>query len=59
MPATTQPTRTVRLAAVAAAIGFGGIAIFELALAAGAPLGHAAWGGSHATSPQGSRSPAR
>jgi hypothetical protein len=48
MPATTQPTRTVRLAAVAAAIGFGGIAIFELALAAGAPLGHAAWGGSHA-----------
>jgi hypothetical protein len=33
---------------VAAAIGFGGIAIFQLALAAGAPLGHAAWGGAHA-----------
>ena len=35
-------------AAVAAAIGFAGIAIFEVALAAGAPLGHAAWGGAHA-----------
>jgi len=35
-------------AAVAAAIGFAGIAMFEAALAAGAPLGHAAWGGAHA-----------
>ena len=43
-----NPTRTVRLAAVTAAIGFVAIAIFELALAAGAPLGHAAWGGAHA-----------
>jgi hypothetical protein len=34
--------------AVAAAIGFGAIAGFQLALAAGAPLGHAAWGGAHA-----------
>ena len=48
MPATLQSDRTVRLAAVAAAIGFLGIAIFQIALAAGAPLGHAAWGGAHA-----------
>jgi hypothetical protein len=40
--------RTGRTAAVAAAIGFAGIAVFELALAAGAPWGHAAWGGAHA-----------
>jgi hypothetical protein len=32
-------------AAVAAAIGFIGLAIFQLALALGAPLGRAAWGG--------------
>jgi hypothetical protein len=32
-------------AAVAAAIGFTGLAIFELVLALGAPLGRAAWGG--------------
>jgi hypothetical protein len=31
-----------------AAFGFVGIAGFELALAAGAPWGHAAWGGAHA-----------
>jgi hypothetical protein len=35
-----------RLAAVAAG-GFGAIAVFELVLAAGAPLGSAAWGGAH------------
>ena len=34
-----------RVAAVVAAIGFAGIAIFQLALAAGAPWGYAAWGG--------------
>ena len=37
-----------RVAAVVAAIGFAGIAIFQLALAAGAPMGHAAWGGANA-----------
>ncbi|WP_238012434.1 hypothetical protein KZZ52_21870 [Dactylosporangium sp. AC04546] len=31
-----------------AAAGFGIIALFQLALAAGAPLGRAAWGGAHA-----------
>jgi hypothetical protein len=36
------------VAAVVAAIGFGGIALFQLALAAGAPWGHAAWGGANA-----------
>ncbi|HYU59686.1 MAG TPA: hypothetical protein VEK39_02900 [Solirubrobacterales bacterium] len=40
--------RAGRAAAVAAAIGFAGIAIFQVALAAGAPWGHAAWGGAHA-----------
>ncbi len=48
MTTTIQPTRTVRLAAIAAALGFLGIAIFELVLAVGAPLGRAAWGGPHA-----------
>lgn len=33
--------------AIAAAVGFVGIAVFQIALAAGAPLGRAAWGGSH------------
>jgi hypothetical protein len=33
---------------VAAAIGFAGIAVFEIALAVGAPWGHAAWGGARA-----------
>ena len=37
-----------REAALLASIGFVGIAIFQLALAAGAPWGHAAWGGAHA-----------
>lgn len=39
-----QPSRT---AAVAAAVGFIAIAAFQLALALGAPLGRAAWGGAH------------
>jgi hypothetical protein len=34
-------------AGVLAAIGFIGIAAFQVALALGAPLGHAAWGGTH------------
>jgi hypothetical protein len=33
---------------VLAAIGFAGIAIFQIALAAGAPWGRAAWGGENA-----------
>jgi hypothetical protein len=45
----SAPTeRAGRNAAVAAAIGFVGIAIFQVALAAGAPFGHAAWGGANA-----------
>ena len=40
--------QVARVAAVVAAIGFAGIAIFQLALAAGAPWGHAAWGGANA-----------
>jgi hypothetical protein len=35
----------VRLAAVIVAVGFAGLAVFQLALIAGAPLGRAAWGG--------------
>lgn len=37
-----------RTAAALAAIGFAGLAIFQAALAAGAPWGHAAWGGEDA-----------
>ena len=32
-------------AAIGAAVGFAGLAVFQLFLAAGAPLGEAAWGG--------------
>jgi hypothetical protein len=35
-------------AALLAAIGFAGIVLFQVALAVGAPWGHAAWGGAHA-----------
>lgn len=38
----------MRRAAQAATIGFAALAVFEVALAAGAPLGDAAWGGSAA-----------
>lgn len=41
-----RPAR--RWAGIATAISFVGIAGFQVALAAGAPLGHAAWGGAHA-----------
>ena len=45
----SAPTTSAgRKAAVAAAIGFAGIALFQVALAAGAPLGDAAWGGADA-----------
>jgi hypothetical protein len=40
-----QAATTIRGAAGAAAIGFAGIALFQLGLALGAPLGRAAWGG--------------
>jgi hypothetical protein len=44
-----------RAAAVAAAIGFIGLSAFQVALALGAPLGRAAWGGSHVRLPVGFR----
>lgn len=50
---TTTPTRwnkgiaVAGLPAVAAAVGFLGIASFQIALALGAPIGQAAWGGNH------------
>jgi hypothetical protein len=40
-----------RSAAIVAAVGFLGIAAFQVALALGAPLGHAAWGGAHRVLP--------
>ena len=40
--------RAARLAAVLAAIGFAGLAVFQAALAASAPWGLAAWGGENA-----------
>jgi hypothetical protein len=44
---TNSTTNQPAAPALAAAIGFLGIAAFELALALGAPLGRAAWGGSY------------
>jgi hypothetical protein len=44
-----------RTAAVIAAVGFSAIAAFQLALALGAPLGRAAWGGLHVRLPAGLR----
>jgi drug/metabolite transporter (DMT)-like permease len=40
--------RPGEIAAVLAATAFAGVALFEVALAVGAPWGHAAWGGEHA-----------
>jgi hypothetical protein len=40
------------LAALAAAATLAALAVFQLALAAGAPLGHLAWGGQHRTLPR-------
>jgi hypothetical protein len=42
----------VRIAGIVAVIGFVGIAAFQAAIAAGAPLGRAAWGGTHVRVPQ-------
>jgi hypothetical protein len=47
MTATTLDWTPARAAAMAAAVGLVGIALFQLALAVGAPLGRAAWGGTH------------
>src|SRR5438445_13182479 len=44
-----------RAAAAAAATGFGLLATFQLLLALGAPLGHAAWGGAQERLPSGLR----
>jgi hypothetical protein len=48
MNTVTRSRSANRSAALLAAIGFAGIALFQVALAAGVPWGHAAWGGSHA-----------
>lgn len=45
----------MRRAADLLTVGFGAMAVFQLVLAAGAPLGHAAWGGSHAHLTNGQR----
>ena len=47
MTATAMGWTLLRSATLAAAVGLVGIALFQLALAAGAPLGRAAWGGTH------------
>lgn len=44
-----MPIRTVAVAA--AVVLLAGLAVFQLLLAAGAPLGRAAWGGRHRTLP--------
>lgn len=44
----TRSDRVARSAAAFAAIGFASLAVFQAALAAGAPWGHAAWGGGDA-----------
>jgi hypothetical protein len=55
MGTSTMNLRPARKSAVAAAAGFLVIAVFQLSLAAGAPLGRAAWGGTHAHLPVGLR----
>ncbi len=41
-----------QLAAIAAAVALAGLVCFQLALAAGLPLGHYAWGGAHRVLPR-------
>ena len=48
IPRRFEVARPHRLAAAVAAIGFVGLGLFQLLLASGAPLGHAAWGGDSA-----------
>ncbi|TDC43831.1 hypothetical protein [Micromonospora sp. KC213] len=47
MITTTANVTLVRATATAAVVGLVGIALFQLALALGAPLAQAAWGGTH------------
>jgi hypothetical protein len=47
MTATTLGWTLDKGATAAAAAGLAGIALFQLAIAAGAPLGRASWGGTH------------
>jgi hypothetical protein len=54
-PMTRGGIRARSKAAVAAAAGFTGLAVFELALALGAPVGRAAFGGTHTHLPAGLR----
>lgn len=46
-PVHSSPTLRTRRLATAAAAGFGVVVAFQVALAAGAPLGAAAWSGAH------------
>lgn len=46
--ARTNEGRGTRVAAMVATTGFAALAVFQAALAAGAPWGHAAWGGGEA-----------
>jgi hypothetical protein len=55
MTALITAMQPARAAAVAAAVGFIVIAAFQVALALGAPLGRAAWGGTHSQLPVGLR----
>lgn len=55
MSTLTTDLLPARAAAVAAAVGFLTIAAFQAALALGAPLGRAAWGGTHVQLPMGLR----
>ena len=43
------------VAAVVAYVLLGALVVFQIALAAGAPLGHLAWGGKHRVLPRGLR----
>ena len=45
----------ITVAAVVAYVLLAGLAVFQVALAAGAPLGHLAWGGKHPVLPRGLR----
>jgi len=47
--------RVVEAAAVVAYVLLGALAVLQIALAAGAPLGHLAWGGKHRVLPRGLR----
>ena len=55
MTTLTTGLQPVRTAAVAASVGFIALAAFQVALALGAPLGRAAWGGTHVQLPTGLR----